>query len=132
MKKTLRQRMIDDMDLAGLSVRSRETYLHAVDRLVTQTWKGIEELTEDEVRAYFLNLRDKGAAKGTFNTNRHGVKFLYEQTLGCHWPLFGKKRSDRRATIADVICTSEIEGEQLDRADVRSSVAQRLGLRMSP
>jgi len=94
MEKTLRQRMIDDMDLAGLSVRSRETYLHAVDRLVTQTWKGIEALTEDEVRAYFLNLRDKGAAKGTFKTNWHGVKFLYEQTLGRDWPLFGKKRSD--------------------------------------
>ncbi|MBF0453909.1 MAG: phage integrase N-terminal SAM-like domain-containing protein [Magnetococcales bacterium] len=93
MTNTLRQRMIDDMDLAGLSVQSRETYLHAVGRLVTQTWKGIEELTEDEVRAYFLNLRDNGAAKGTFKTNWHGVKFLYEQTLGRDWPLFGKKRS---------------------------------------
>ena len=94
MNKSLRQRMIEDMDLAGLAVRSRETYLHAVDRLAARTWRGVEELTEAEVRAYLLDLRDQGAAKGTFKTNWHGVKFLYEQTLGRDWPLFGKKRSD--------------------------------------
>ncbi|ABK45353.1 hypothetical protein Mmc1_2860 [Magnetococcus marinus MC-1] len=94
MTKSLRQRMIDDLEMAGLTDRSRETYMKAVDRLVARTWKGVEELTEEEIRTYLMDLRESGVAKGTFKTNWHGVKFLYEQTLGRDWPLFGKKRSD--------------------------------------
>ncbi len=39
-----------------------------------------------------------------------------------------QKEAEWRATVEDVIHTSEIEDERLDRADVRSSVARRLGL----
>lgn len=89
----LRKRMIDDLDMAGLSARSCETYLHAVDRLAAKSWRAVESLSEEEIRSYFLDLRNNGAAKGTFKTNWHGVKFLFHQTLGHDWPLFGKKRS---------------------------------------
>ena len=94
MNNPLRQRMITDLNAAGLSERSCETYLHAVDRLAAKSWRSIEGLTEKEIRAYFLELRDNGAAKGTFKTNWHGVKFLFHHTLDQEWPLFGKKRSD--------------------------------------
>ena len=36
--------------------------------------------------------------------------------------------AELRATVEDVLKTSEIEGEKLDLASVRSSVARRLGL----
>lgn len=94
MRNPLRQRMIEDLVSAALSEKSRETYLHAVDRLAARTWKAVEELSEKEVRAYLLDLRDNGAAKGTFKTNWHGIKFLFHHTLGRDWGLFGKKRSD--------------------------------------
>lgn len=92
----IRQRMIQDMDLAGLSERSQKTYLQAVDRLASKVWRNLEDLTEDELRTYILDLRDSGVAKGTFKTNWHGVKFFFEQTLNRDWGLLGKKRSDSR------------------------------------
>lgn len=93
MNNPLRQRMIKDLDAAGLSERSCATYLHAVDRLAAKSWRTVEELTEEEIHAYILALRDNGAAKGTFKTNWHGVRFLFHHTLGREWSLFGKKRS---------------------------------------
>ncbi|MBF0448985.1 MAG: Fic family protein [Magnetococcales bacterium] len=39
-----------------------------------------------------------------------------------------RREAEWRATVEDVVRSSEIEGEKLDRADVRSSVARRLGL----
>lgn len=39
-----------------------------------------------------------------------------------------QREAEWRATVEDVIRTSEIEGEKLDLASVRSSVARRLGL----
>ncbi len=39
-----------------------------------------------------------------------------------------RKEAEWRATVEDVIRTFEIEGERLDCAEVRSSVARRLGL----
>ena len=89
--------MLEDLDMAGLSKRSQETYLHAVDRLAARSWCAIEDLSEEEIRTYFLDLRNNGAAKGTFKTNWHGVKFLFHHTLGKDWDLFGKKRFDSPA-----------------------------------
>lgn len=96
MMNILRQRMVQDMDLAGLSTRSQKTYLQAVNRLASKVWRGLEDLTEGDVQSYILELRDGGAAKGTFKTNWHGIKFLFKQTLGRDWALLGKKRSVSR------------------------------------
>jgi hypothetical protein len=49
-------------------------------------------LSEEEVRSYLLDLRDRGAARGTFKANHFGIQFLYRHTLNCDWALFAKKR----------------------------------------
>lgn len=94
---SLRKKMIDEMTLAALAPRSCETYLNAIDRLAAKTWCAIEDLSEEEVRAYILELRENGAAKGTFKTNWFGIRFLFERTLGRKWDLFGKKKSDNQS-----------------------------------
>ncbi|MBF0116473.1 MAG: phage integrase N-terminal SAM-like domain-containing protein [Magnetococcales bacterium] len=78
--------------MAGLAPRSQQTYLAAVDRLATRSRKPVEDLSESEVSRYMLNLRDSGAAQGTFKTNWFGLNFLYEHVLGRGWALFTKKR----------------------------------------
>ena len=90
----LRQRMIDELTLAGMAPRSQQTYLNAVDRLAARSWQSIEDMTEKDVQTYLLGLRNNGAARGTFKTAWFGVQFLFHHVLGRNWDLFTKKRSD--------------------------------------
>ena len=88
----LRRRMTEDMILGGLSPRTRQTYIAAVRSLAAEYKRSPDLISEEEVRAYLLNRRDQGAARGTFKTSHYGIRFLYCQTLNRDWALFGKKR----------------------------------------
>jgi hypothetical protein len=94
----LRKRMIQDMELAGLAVRTRGSYIAAVRRLAEYYRRSPDLLNEEQVRSYLIDLREQGLARGTFKHNRHGIQFLYCQTLGRDWPLFSKKRCARRGS----------------------------------
>ena len=88
----LRARMIEDMTLAGLAQGTQETYTHAVRRLAAHYRRSPDQLTEEEVRAYLLGLRQRGVARGTFKASQYGLRFLYHRTLGRAWGLFGEKK----------------------------------------
>ena len=89
----LRTRMIEDMQLAGLSATTQEVYLQAVTALVKDYRnRSPDQLTEEEVRCYLLAVRQRNA-RGTFKTCHYGIQFFYRNTLGKDWALF-KKRSD--------------------------------------
>lgn len=62
----LRARMIEDMTLAGLAHGTQNLYAQAVRRLAGHYHRSPDLLTEEEVRNYLLNLRQKGVARGTF------------------------------------------------------------------
>lgn len=87
----LRQRMIEDMVLAGLSRGTQEAYLYGVRGLAARHRRSPDQLTEEEVRSYLLEMRERGVARGTFKTSHYGIRFLYKHTLEPDWALFGKK-----------------------------------------
>ena len=90
----LRQRMIDDMRLAGFATRTQDVYIQAIRRLAAHYMRSPDVLSEEEVRAYLLHLRDeRGVARGTFKTNHGGIRFLYSRTLDRDWPLFSQKNA---------------------------------------
>ena len=62
----LRTRMIDDMTLAGLALGTRQAYTQAVRRLPVRYRRSPDQLSEEEVRGYLLELRQQGSARGTF------------------------------------------------------------------
>ena len=62
----LRERMIEDMTLAGLALGTRQVYTQAVRRLAVHCRRSPDQLSEEEVRSYLLELRKQGAARGTF------------------------------------------------------------------
>ena len=66
----LRMRMIEDMKLAGLSPGTQATYIDAVRKLAAYYRRSPDQLSEEEVRAYILHLRERGAARGTFKATR--------------------------------------------------------------
>jgi Phage integrase, N-terminal SAM-like domain len=89
----LRQRMIEDMKLAGLAPTTQNIYIDAVYQLAAHYRRSPDQLSEEEVRAYLLGLRERGVARGTFKANHYGIQFLYRNTLNRDWALFLKKRS---------------------------------------
>jgi hypothetical protein len=103
----LRNRMIQDMKLAGLVDGTRREYLRAVRQLAAYYMVSPDRLAERQVLEYLLFVRDElGVAKGTFAPIVAGLKFFYLHTLGYEWPLLTKKksashsRSDCRTCVA--------------------------------
>src|ERR1700720_1366981 len=91
----LRARMIEDMKLAGLAATTQEIYLQAVRSLAKHYNRSPELLTEEDVRRYLLDVRERNA-RGSFKTCHYGIQFFYRNTLGKDWGLF-KKRFDFRS-----------------------------------
>ena len=90
----LSNRMIRDMQLAGLVEGTQNGYLRAVRQLAAYYMISPDRLSERQVEKYILYIRDElGVAKGTFAPMSFGLKFFYIQTLGYGWPLFTKKKS---------------------------------------
>ena len=69
----------------------------AVRRIAAHYMRSPDVLSEEEVRAYLLHLRDeRGVARGTFKTNHGGIRFLYLTTLDRDWALFSQKNGFAR------------------------------------
>jgi len=93
----LSDRMLRDMQLAGLVEGTRQQYLRAVRQLAAYYMVSPDRLSERQVEQYLLYVRDDlGVAKGTFEPIVAGLKFFYVNTLGYDWPLFLKKKSASR------------------------------------
>jgi hypothetical protein len=60
----LRLRMIEDMRTAGLASGTQALYLDAVRNLAAHYRLSPHELSEAEVRAYLLSLRERGVGFG--------------------------------------------------------------------
>lgn len=57
----LRQKMMEDLQLHGLSGRTQALYVLAVQQLAEHYHKSPDQITEAELRAYFLHLLNKNA-----------------------------------------------------------------------
>lgn len=84
----LRNRMIQDLRLAGLKHGTADVYLRAVRQLAAYYMTAPDRISERQVQDYLLYVRDDlGVAKGTFEPMLAGLKFFYVNTLGYEWPL---------------------------------------------
>lgn len=105
----LRQRMIEAMQLRGLSARTQESYLGAVQQLALHYRKSPDLLTEEELRQYFLYLRnEKRLAPNTTNTILHALRFLFLYTLQRPWPLGDLIRPPKVRKLPVVLTPEEV------------------------
>jgi hypothetical protein len=92
----LRKRMIEDMQLAGLSQGTQEAYVRVVRQMAAHFRHPPDRITEQQLRSYLMYLREvRSLAKGTFQQHFFGIKFLFVNTLSYDWPLLTKKKSAR-------------------------------------
>jgi len=131
----LRQRMIDDMRLVGLSDGTQQVYLDAVARLVRHYKRSPQDLTEEQVRTYFIELSRRGLAPSTVRVHLFALKFLFLNTLQRDWSPLKLYRIKKTKRLPIVLSRTEVWRllDHLRRPDLRmcATLLYACGLRAS-
>jgi integrase/recombinase XerD len=105
----LRQRMIEDMQLRGLSPLTQRAYLHAIQQFALYYGKSPDQITDEELRQYFLYLyNEKQVARSTATVALCAIKFLFEYTLRQPWPSLNLLRPRPTHTLPIVLSVEEV------------------------
>jgi len=105
----LRERMLADMQLRSLALKTQDSYLRAVQQLAQHYGKSPDEVTEEELRSYFLYLKnEKKASRSACTVALCGIKFFYEQTLKRPWHTFDLVRPPKSKKLPVVLSQEEV------------------------
>ncbi|HRW77853.1 MAG TPA: site-specific integrase [Candidatus Sabulitectum sp.] len=105
----LQKRMIEDIQLAGLSARTQECYVRSVKQLAEFCKKPPDRITETEIRDYFLHVKnEKKWARATCTIAICGIKFFWEQTLKRDWITIGLLRPAREKGLPVILSRDEV------------------------
>ncbi|MFC1975869.1 tyrosine-type recombinase/integrase, partial [Chloroflexota bacterium] len=104
------QRMIEDMQLRGLAVRTQDSYVRAVRQLAEYYGKSPAQLSEEELRQYFLYLKNEHPyASSSCMVALCGVKFFYEHTLKRAWPILDFIKPVQTKRLPVVLSREEVQ-----------------------
>ena len=105
----LRLRMLEDMQLRGLSARTQGCYVAAVRQLAEHYHRSPAQITEEDLRQYFLYLaNEKKVARATATIALCGIRFFYEQTLHQSWSTLRFIRPRREKKLPVVLSRDEV------------------------
>jgi integrase/recombinase XerD len=132
----LRQRMIEDMKLRGLAANTQRGYLQAVSGLALYYNKSPDQLSDEELRRYFVYLtEEKHLSRSSCTVALCGIKFLYEYTLKQQWPLLKLVRPGKEKKLPVVLSPDEVRqilnGIRLPHCRVCLNLIYGCGLRIS-
>ena len=106
----LRQRMLEDMHLHGLSRNTQESYLMSVRILARYYWRPPDKITETEIRKFFLYLMDEEKlSTATIASYYYGIKFFYEKTLAKKWNIFDIIKPRKKYQLPVILTFNEIK-----------------------
>ena len=131
----LRKRMIECLQLRGLSERTQESYVRAVRQLAEHYHKSPDLITEEELRQYFLHLKNvKRYSRNTMTIAICGVRFFYQQALNRNWTIFGIVRPAPEKKLPVILSGAEVRKVlsliRLPRYKVCLSIIYSCGLRL--
>ena len=105
----LRQRMIECLQLRGLSERTQESYVRAVRQLSEHYHRSPALITEEELRQYFLYLKNvKHYSRNTMTIAICGIRFCYKETLNRDWHIFGIVRPAPEKKLPVILSRAEV------------------------
>ena len=108
MTTPLRQKLIEDLQLHGLSTRTLEMYVLAVRQLAEYYAKSPDQINEEELSGYFLYLKNvKKLAPSILTIALCGIKFFFEFTLHRRWVTFELIRPAREKKLPVVLSVDE-------------------------
>jgi integrase/recombinase XerD len=131
----LRKRMIECLQLRGLSERTQEAYTRAVRQLAEHYHKSPDLITEEELRQYFLHIINvKHYSRNTTTIALCGIRFFFEQTLNRNWSLFNIVRPAPEHKLPVILSLEEVREilnrVRLPRYRVCLSTIYACGLRL--
>jgi site-specific recombinase XerD len=131
----LRKRMIECLQLRGLAERTQEAYTRAVRQLAAHYHKSPDQISEAELRQYFLYLKNvKHYSRNTMTIAICGIRFFYEQTLQRNWAIFGIVRPAPEKKLPVILSLAEVRQIlsriKLPRYKVCLSTIYSCGLRL--
>ena len=96
----LRQRVLEDMQLRGLTENTQKAYVLAIAGFAKHFGKSPAELDAENVRSYLLYLIKRGEVPKA-KMARSALRFLYVQTLRKDWKILQDPfpKSERRLPI---------------------------------
>jgi integrase/recombinase XerD len=105
----LQQKMIEALQLKGLSERTQEAYLRAVRQLAEHFNKSPDSISEEELRQYFLHIKNvKNYSRSGLTIALCGIKFFFEQTLNKDFPILNFVRPPREKKLPVVLSPDEV------------------------
>ena len=105
----LRRRMIECLQLRGLSERTQEAYVRAVRQLAEHYHKSPDLISEEELRQYFLFIKNvKHYSRNTMTIAICGLKFFFEQTLQKEWATFNIVRPAPEKKLPVILSVAEV------------------------
>jgi integrase/recombinase XerD len=109
MSITLRQRMHQDLQLAGLAEGTQKAYLRAVRQLAVHFHKPPDQITEPEVREYLIYLKnEREYSPSSLRIAASGLIFFYTHTIPRDWLTFKNLRIPRPQSLPDVLSIAEV------------------------
>ena len=106
----LSEKMIEDMQLRGLAVRTQESYLQAVRQLARHYRKGPDQISQEELRQYFLYMQNvRHLSRSTQTLALCGIKFFYEHTLERSWHFLEFARPAKENKLPVVLSVEEVK-----------------------
>ena len=101
---------LQDLQLRGMAKATQDNYLRAVRKISEHYNKLPDQITEDEIRQYFLylkNVRKYGRSASTLAMC--GLKFFFTYTLKRDWPTLKLVRAPHEHKLPVVLSQSEVK-----------------------
>ena len=99
MSSSVKQQVIEDLRMAGLSPATQKAYLAIIVRFVNRTRIRPQDATEAQVAEYLRGLIQSGLCQGTIKPIRYALQFVFQNTLRRDWGLFKKESPARGASV---------------------------------
>ena len=105
----LQQRMIEDLQLRGMSARTEQMYVRAVRQLAQHYHKPPDQISDEELRQYFLYVKNvKHWSRSGTTIALCGLKFFYEHTLQRSLATLQLVRPPREKKLPVVLSREEV------------------------
>jgi site-specific recombinase XerD len=105
----LYDQMAEDLQLTGKAQRTVYGYLRAVRKLADHCKKSPDQISEAELRRYFLHLKNnRKAAYGTLRVALSGIRFFYQTSCPRDWNVLAMLRLKNEKTLPEVITREQV------------------------
>jgi integrase/recombinase XerD len=103
------KRFKEDLQLSGYAERSIQSYISSVWRLQRFYNKPLEEITEEELRQYWLCCQNEfGWSAATLRISYSGISHFFKKTIVRSWNIFNEIKWKREETLPTILSLQEV------------------------